>query len=224
MGTEHAKPLTRDEWKLALSIKDYLGVDLVGAQGERLGKVVDFTLKDESGKFDQVVIAVGGTLGLGGVLIAVPYDDIQHKPGTPNLVWGVDPTEFHALVNRAKKEARAKADTKVARNASGENGDKGAARLKERDTAHSTTASGGADPDVEKARAALESDHVIGKEVSKVSLEKKDGRLVIAGPGSGSGSTTHGGFDNDPATMNGVLERILGAQPGRPFTARDLRY
>ena len=35
---------------------------------------------------------------------------------------------------------------------------------------------------------------------------------------------THGGFDNDPATMNSVLTRILGRKPKYPFNARDLDY
>lgn len=37
-------------------------------------------------------------------------------------------------------------------------------------------------------------------------------------------SHSHGGFDNDCATMNSVLTRVLGGAPKRPFTARDLNY
>jgi hypothetical protein len=37
-------------------------------------------------------------------------------------------------------------------------------------------------------------------------------------------SHSHGGFDNDCATMNSVLTRVLGSVPKRPFTARDLNY
>ena len=52
--------------------------------------------------------------------------------------------------------------------------------------------------------------------------------LVIAGagdkPGCVSRSATHGGFDNDPDTLNSVLYRILGQAPQRAFTARDLQY
>jgi hypothetical protein len=52
--------------------------------------------------------------------------------------------------------------------------------------------------------------------------------LVVAGrsegPASTSRSDTHGGFDNDPDTMNSVLWRILGGKPARPFTTRDLQF
>jgi hypothetical protein len=37
-------------------------------------------------------------------------------------------------------------------------------------------------------------------------------------------STTHGGFDNDVATMNSLLRTILGAEPGHPFTEEILDY
>jgi len=57
-------------------------------------------------------------------------------------------------------------------------------------------------------------------------------QLIIAGAGrepagqekASSQSTSHGGFDNDTATMNSVLYRILGAAPERPFSRRDLDY
>jgi len=37
-------------------------------------------------------------------------------------------------------------------------------------------------------------------------------------------SSTHGGFDNDPATMNDILKRILGKKPKIPFTHKNLDY
>ena len=56
--------------------------------------------------------------------------------------------------------------------------------------------------------------------------------LIVAGASqekteqetTSSQSTSHGGFDNDVATMNSVLYRILGSRPTRPFNARDLAY
>ena len=56
--------------------------------------------------------------------------------------------------------------------------------------------------------------------------------LIIAGANrepdglekASSQSTSHGGFDNDVATMNSVLHRILGGAPTRPFSRHDLTY
>lgn len=60
--------------------------------------------------------------------------------------------------------------------------------------------------------------------------EETDGLpgIVIAGEegpiGALTKSDSHGGFDNDPNTMNSVLRRILGRVPTVPFTERDLRF
>jgi hypothetical protein len=43
-------------------------------------------------------------------------------------------------------------------------------------------------------------------------------------PGAESESKTHGGFDNDPYTMNSVLYHILGKAPVQTFDQRDLDY
>ena len=37
-------------------------------------------------------------------------------------------------------------------------------------------------------------------------------------------SRTHGDFDNDPATMNRVLRRIINKSPATPFTRKSLTY
>lgn len=37
-------------------------------------------------------------------------------------------------------------------------------------------------------------------------------------------STSHGGFDNDPSTMNDILRRILNGEPARLFSSDDLDY
>lgn len=55
------------------------------------------------------------------------------------------------------------------------------------------------------------------------------GRLIVAGAppladGLSSQSDSHGGFDNDPMTMNSVLHRILGKGPQRLFSIRDLQF
>ncbi|MBI4682060.1 MAG: hypothetical protein HY757_03040 [Nitrospirae bacterium] len=42
--------------------------------------------------------------------------------------------------------------------------------------------------------------------------------------GSESASKTHGGFDNDPFTLNSILYRILGRTPVNKFEQRDLDY
>jgi hypothetical protein len=68
-----------------------------------------------------------------------------------------------------------------------------------------------------------------GDEVDRELAARLAGALVVAGePADARGylsrSETHGGFDNDPDTMNSVLRHVLGRAPTRPFTVRDLQY
>ncbi len=61
-------------------------------------------------------------------------------------------------------------------------------------------------------------------------MQKFNGRITDADfvysekKGKRSASNSHGGFDNDPATMNDVLKRVLGKPPAVPFTDKNLDY
>jgi hypothetical protein len=75
-----------------------------------------------------------------------------------------------------------------------------------------------------------EQSQFVDKELNALFKKKTGGfpSLVIAGKSAGDASTSrsdsHGGFDNDPDTMNSVLWRILGHKPAPPFTTRDLQF
>ena len=75
---------------------------------------------------------------------------------------------------------------------------------------------------------------LVDKDVAALLRRKVNGweSLVIAGAARASKtigedisrSESHGGFDNDPFTMNSVLYRILGKEPDRAFEVRDLQW
>lgn len=64
----------------------------------------------------------------------------------------------------------------------------------------------------------------LARDCKKANLAAIDGLdIVYAEEGSSqSASTSHGGFDNDLATMNGVMRLILGRAPDKPFTPEEL--
>lgn len=81
--------------------------------------------------------------------------------------------------------------------------------------------------------AGTDVDPQLDPKVEKFFQERVDGlpSLVVAGANAAEGigpdqsqSDSHGGFDNDSKTLNAVLWRILGGQPGKPFTDRDLQF
>jgi len=82
-----------------------------------------------------------------------------------------------------------------------------------------------------------DSDGAVDAQVSTLFKKRSNGlpTLIVAGerykdanghelPGSRSESDSHGGFDNDAATLNSVLYRILGNKPIHSFETRDLQY
>lgn len=52
-------------------------------------------------------------------------------------------------------------------------------------------------------------------------IRESDGRMLQS---KHSKCDSHGGFDNDPLTMNSVLARVLGRKPVQPFTSASLKY
>jgi hypothetical protein len=67
---------------------------------------------------------------------------------------------------------------------------------------------------------------LLGMQKFTKDLDGQDGLVIryAAANSPDTRSTTHGGFDNDPYTMNSILKNVLGGPPRRPFTASDLNY
>ena len=58
--------------------------------GEDLGKVDDFVLDLDSGRIAYVIVAVGGFLGIGERLFAVPWDLFSTRPNEHDFYLDVD--------------------------------------------------------------------------------------------------------------------------------------
>ena len=169
-GTEHAQAMTKAELKMSLSVKDYLGVNLIDGHGERLGRVVDFTLKDKDSGFNRAVIAVPSRLGITEVLISVPFDEIHQKPGTTDLVWNVRRQDFDALIIKAKNKEAGTEPTQTATSP------------KAGSSANDATQTRRTDPDVQKIKAAIASEKAVAAEGKKLTIQKQDdGKIVVSG-------------------------------------------
>ncbi len=62
---------------------------------------------------------------------------------------------------------------------------------------------------------------VLAAHLPNLEIHMSDGRMLQS---KHSHSDSHGGFDNDPLTMNSVLTRVLGKKPAQPFTSASLKY
>ena len=61
----------------------------------------------------------------------------------------------------------------------------------------------------------------VGANLPNLEIHVSDGLMPQS---KRSNSNSHGGFDNDPLTMNSVLTRVLGKKPVQPFTSASLNY
>ncbi len=72
----------------------FMGMAVENLQNERVGTVKDLVFDPSSGKISYAVLSVGGFLGVGDKLVAVPITSLRAAPG-----------EKHLVVNMTKAEA-----------------------------------------------------------------------------------------------------------------------
>src|SRR5262245_55796851 len=65
--------------------------------GEHVGKIVDFMLDTERGSVEYAVLAVGGVLGIGAKVLAVPPDELRFDAARRCLEIAVDTAALAAL-------------------------------------------------------------------------------------------------------------------------------
>lgn len=82
----------------SMSANDLIGVSVVNLQNEKIGKIDDLLIENRD-KVGLAVISVGGFLGVGDKLVAVPYDDLQimETDGEPQIVAHMTKADLEAL-------------------------------------------------------------------------------------------------------------------------------
>jgi len=63
-----------------------IGMHVKNKQDEDLGRIKDLVVDFQSGKIAYAVLSAGGTLGLGGKMVAVPIEAFTLKPGEKYLI------------------------------------------------------------------------------------------------------------------------------------------
>jgi sporulation protein YlmC with PRC-barrel domain len=67
-----------------------IGSAVRDAQGKDLGKVSRLMIDPQDGKVQSVVVSMGGTLGMGGNSVAMPWDQVKIAQDQGRLVVTVD--------------------------------------------------------------------------------------------------------------------------------------
>ena len=76
-----------DAWQRTHRASKIIGAEVRNGQDQKVGTIKDLVLEDpQSGRISEVIIAVGGVLGMGDKLFAVPYEQLQVTSGQKYLV------------------------------------------------------------------------------------------------------------------------------------------
>jgi sporulation protein YlmC with PRC-barrel domain len=77
----------RKAWEQTHRASKIIGSEVRNPQDQKVGSVKDLVIGDpSSGTISHVVVAVGGVMGMGDKLFAVPFRDLQQTPGKNYLV------------------------------------------------------------------------------------------------------------------------------------------
>lgn len=74
----------------------FIGMAVQNLQNEKLGKVNDLVFDPAAGKVSYAVVSVGGLLGVGDKLIAVPVTSLRPQPGQKYLVLNMTKDELRS--------------------------------------------------------------------------------------------------------------------------------
>ena len=92
---EHAlrngSALRQDNRNASRRVSELLGLNVQNVQGETVGEISDLML-DEKGKVVYVALSIGGFLGIGDKLYAVPFDTLHYPPDGDDEVAALDVT------------------------------------------------------------------------------------------------------------------------------------
>jgi len=70
--------------------KKLTGLNVRNPQGEKIGTVDDLVINLQDGKIQYVALSVGGVLGIGDKLFAVPFQEVRFNHGKDEMYYVLD--------------------------------------------------------------------------------------------------------------------------------------
>ena len=80
----------------------FIGMAVKNTQNEDLGKINDLVFDPQSGRISYAVVSIGGALGIGDKLIAVPVTSLRAQPGQKHLLLNMDKTQVQSAPGLAQ--------------------------------------------------------------------------------------------------------------------------
>ncbi|WP_051341046.1 PRC-barrel domain-containing protein [Azospirillum halopraeferens] len=84
-------------WPAGMSVDDLMGRDVHSAAGENIGDVQDVIVDPQSGRVHQVVVGIGGFLGIGQRDVALDYNRLSFDPARDALTVDATREQLEAM-------------------------------------------------------------------------------------------------------------------------------
>ena len=85
-----------------LRASDLLGMDVENFNGDEIGEIDDLIISSDN--TPTAVISVGGFLGLGDKLVAIPYNELKFDSEREDVVYNATEEQLKSLVERHAEE------------------------------------------------------------------------------------------------------------------------
>lgn len=80
----------------------FIGMAVKNTQNEDVGKINDLVFDPQSGKISYAVLSVGGILGVGDKLVAIPITSLKPQPGQKHLVLNMQKSQIETAPGLAQ--------------------------------------------------------------------------------------------------------------------------
>jgi len=70
--------------------KKLTGLNVMNPQGEKIGTIEDLVINLQDGKVQYIALSVGGVLGIGDKLFAVPFQEVRFNHGKDEMYFVID--------------------------------------------------------------------------------------------------------------------------------------
>jgi sporulation protein YlmC with PRC-barrel domain len=80
----------------------FIGMAVKNTQNEDVGKINDLVFDPQKGRISYAVLSVGGILGVGDKLIAIPITSLKPQPGQKHLVLNMQKSQLEAAPGLAQ--------------------------------------------------------------------------------------------------------------------------
>lgn len=189
-GTGHPDAVELERYRGAQSpyvfrASDLIGRDVVNAAGTALGDIDDLVLW-RGDKSVQAVLAIGGVLGVGERLVAVPYGDLRVSADGDQLFINATDAELKARPAFSYNEGERGGLFALGDDTAGEDADNTARNVRDREGAGKTPEDqSSAETDVDttrQIRKTLVDDDSLSVDAQNIKIITEGGRVTLRGP------------------------------------------